>query len=392
MRKRRIAILGSTGSIGRQALDVISQHRDLFEVELLTANNSSDLLVRQAIEFDANSVVICNESKYKEVSEALEPHYIKTFAGMQSVCDLVCGDNIDIVLTSMVGFSGLASTVAAVKAGKTIALANKETLVAAGHIVMDLAAKYHARILPVDSEHSAIFQCLMGSAGADIEKIHLTASGGPFRTWSREEIAGATVEQALNHPNWSMGSKITIDSATMMNKGLEIIEARWLFGTPGEKIHVVVHPESIIHSMVEYADGSVIAQMGHPDMREAIQFAFSYPERLTLDNKKLNFADLGTLSFFEPDMAKFPALGLAYESLAKGGNMACIMNAANEAAVAAFLKGRIGFYEITDVVGKCMAEGPFIKDPDLDAIFRTNEEAYRQATEIIAGISGGKTI
>ena len=392
MRKRRIAILGSTGSIGRQALDVISQHRDLFEVELLTANNSSDLLIRQAIEFEANAVVICNESKYKEVSEALEPHYIKTFAGMQSVCDLVCGDNIDIVLTSMVGFSGLASTVAAVKAGKTIALANKETLVAAGHIVMDLAAKYHARILPVDSEHSAIFQCLMGSAGADIEKIHLTASGGPFRTWSREEIAGSTVEQALNHPNWSMGSKITIDSATMMNKGLEIIEARWLFGTPGEKIHVVVHPESIIHSMVEYADGSVIAQMGHPDMREAIQFAFSYPERLTLDNKKLNFADLGTLSFFEPDMAKFPALGLAYESLAKGGNMACIMNAANEAAVAAFLKGKIGFYEITDVVGKCMAEGPFIKDPDLDAIFRTNEEAYRQATEIIAGISGGKTI
>ena len=392
MRKRRVAILGSTGSIGRQALDVISQHRDLFEVELLTANNSSDLLIRQAIEFEANAVVICNESKYKEVSEALEPHYIKTFAGMQSVCDLVCGDNIDIVLTSMVGFSGLASTVAAVKAGKTIALANKETLVAAGHIVMDLAAKYHARILPVDSEHSAIFQCLMGSAGADIEKIHLTASGGPFRTWSREEIAGATVEQALNHPNWSMGSKITIDSATMMNKGLEIIEARWLFGTPGEKIHVVVHPESIIHSMVEYADGSVIAQMGHPDMREAIQFAFSYPERLTLDNKKLNFADLGTLSFFEPDMAKFPALGLAYESLAKGGNMACIMNAANEAAVAAFLKGKIGFYEITDVVGKCMAEGPFIKDPDLDTIFRTNEEAYRQATEIIAGISGGKTI
>ena len=392
MRKRRVAILGSTGSIGRQALDVISQHRDLFEVELLTANNSSDLLIRQAIEFEANAVVICNESKYKEVSEALEPHYIKTFAGMQSVCDLVCGDNIDIVLTSMVGFSGLASTVAAVKAGKTIALANKETLVAAGLIVLDLAAKYHARILPVDSEHSAIFQCLMGSAGADIEKIHLTASGGPFRTWSREEIAGATVEQALNHPNWSMGSKITIDSATMMNKGLEIIEARWLFGTPGEKIHVVVHPESIIHSMVEYADGSVIAQMGHPDMREAIQFAFSYPERLTLDNKKLNFADLGTLSFFEPDMAKFPALGLAYESLAKGGNMACIMNAANEAAVAAFLKGKIGFYEITDVVGKCMAEGPFIKDPDLDAIFRTNEEAYRQATEIIAGISGGKTI
>ena len=383
MEKRRIAILGSTGSIGRQALDVISQHRDLFEVELLTANNSSELLIRQAIEFDANAVVICNEEKYSEVAEALEPHYIKTFAGMQSVCDLVTSANIDIVLTSMVGFSGLASTVAAVKAGKTIALANKETLVAAGQTVMDLATKHRARILPVDSEHSAIFQCLMGSAGADIEKIHLTASGGPFRTWTREDIAKATPAQALNHPNWSMGSKITIDSATMMNKGLEIIEARWLFGTPGDKINVVVHPESIIHSMVEYADGSVIAQMGHPDMREAIQFAFSYPERLPLNNRKLNFAELGSLSFFEPDPEKFPALGLAYESLAKGGNMACIMNAANEAAVAAFLKGKIGFYEITDVVADCMAKGPFVPNPDLDTIFRTNDEAYRLATELI---------
>lgn len=390
MEKRRIAILGSTGSIGRQALDVISQHKDLFEVELLTANNSSDLLIKQAIEFDANAVVICNEDKYKEVADALEPHYIKTFAGMQSVCDLVCGDNIDIVLTSMVGFSGLASTIAAVKAGKTIALANKETLVAAGHIVMDLAAKHHARILPVDSEHSAIFQCLMGSAGADIEKIHLTASGGPFRTWSREDIAKATPAQALNHPNWSMGSKITIDSATMMNKGLEIIEARWLFGTPGEKINVVVHPESIIHSMIEYADGSVIAQMGHPDMREAIQFAFSFPERLTLNNKKLNFAELGSLSFFDPDMSKFPALGLAYESLAKGGNMACMMNAANEAAVAAFLKGKIGFYEITDVVEKCMTDGPFIANPSLEDIFQTNDEAFKLAANIIDKLAGSK--
>lgn len=387
MQKRRIAILGSTGSIGRQALDVISQHRDLFEVELLTANNSSELLIKQAIEFDANAVVICNEDKYKEVSDALEPHYIKTFAGMQSVCDLVCGDNIDIVLTSMVGFSGLASTVAAIKTGKTIALANKETLVAAGQIVMDLAAKHKARILPVDSEHSAIFQCLMGSAGADIEKIHLTASGGPFRTWSREDIAKATRAQALNHPNWSMGSKITIDSATMMNKGLEIIEARWLFGTPGDKINIVVHPESIIHSMVEYADGSVIAQMGHPDMREAIQFAFSFPERLTLNNKKLNFAELGSLSFYAPDQEKFPALALAYESLAKGGNMACIMNAANEAAVAAFLNDQIGFYDITDVVAECMANGTFLKNPSLDAIFQTNEEAYRQAAEIIKRIA-----
>ncbi|MBE6236246.1 MAG: 1-deoxy-D-xylulose-5-phosphate reductoisomerase [Bacteroidales bacterium] len=384
MEKRHIAILGSTGSIGRQALDVIRQHRDLFEVELLTANNSTDLLIQQAIEFDANAVVICNEGRYGEVAAALQPHYIKVFAGMQSVCDLVAGDNIDIVLTSMVGFSGLSSTVAAVKAGKTIALANKETLVAAGEIVMKLAEEHHARILPVDSEHSAIFQCLMGSAGAAIEKIHLTASGGPFRTWTREDIAKATPAQALNHPNWSMGSKITIDSATMMNKGLEIIEARWLFGTEGSRINVVVHPESIIHSMVEYADGSVIAQMGHPDMREAIQFAFSYPFRLTLANRKLDFAQIGGLSFFAPDMKKFPALGLAYEALEKGGNMACIMNAANEAAVAAYLREEIGFYDITDIVAECMNGAEFVASPDLETIFRTNEAAFEKATELIA--------
>ena len=383
MEKRRIAILGSTGSIGRQALDVIGQHKDLFEVELLTANNSSDLLIKQAIEFNANAVVICNESKYTEVAEALEPHYIKVFAGMKSVCDLVSGDNIDIVLTSMVGFSGLESTISAVKAGKTIALANKETLVAAGELVMSLAAKHKARILPVDSEHSAIFQCLMGSAGAEIEKIHLTASGGPFRTWSREDIAAATPAQALKHPNWSMGSKISIDSATMMNKGLEIIEARWLFGTGGDKINVVVHPESIIHSMVEYADGSVIAQMGHPDMREAIQFAFSYPYRLPLDNRKLNFAELGSMTFHAPDFEKFPGLRLAYQALEKGGNMACIMNAANEVAVAAYLEGRIGFYDITDIVEKCMNDGPFIASPDMDDIFRTNEETLKMAGSLI---------
>ena len=387
MEKRHIAILGSTGSIGRQALDVISQHRDLFEVELLTANNTTELLIQQAIEFDVNAVVICNEEKYQEVRDALDPHDIKVFAGMQSVCDLVQGDNIDIVLTSMVGFSGLSSTVAAVGAGKTIALANKETLVAAGKIVMDLASRTGARILPVDSEHSAIFQCLMGSAGAPIEKIHLTASGGPFRTWDREDIAKATRAQALNHPNWSMGSKITIDSATMMNKGLEIIEARWLFGMPGDKIQVVIHPESIIHSMIEYADGSVIAQMGHPDMREAIQFAFSYPFRLPLNNRKLNFAELGSMTFFAPDQDKFPALKLAYESLEKGGNMACIMNAANEAAVAAFLQERIGFYDITSVVQECMNGVDFVADPDLETIFATNSEAFAKAGEIIKRIS-----
>ena len=387
MQKRHIAILGSTGSIGRQALDVIRQHRDLFEVELLTANNSSELLISQAKEFCPNSVVICNEDKYKEVADALQPEYIKVFAGMQSVCDLVSSDTIDIVLTSMVGFSGLSSTIAAVKAGKTIALANKETLVAAGEIVMNLAAEHKARILPVDSEHSAIFQCLMGSAGADIEKIHLTASGGPFRTWTKEDIAKARRAEALKHPNWNMGSKITIDSATMMNKGLEIIEAKWLFGTSGEKINVVVHPESIIHSMVEYADGSVIAQMGHPDMREAIQFAFSFPERLSLNNQKLDFAQLGSLSFFAPDFDKFPALKLAYQALEAGGNMTCVMNAANEAAVAAFLQDRIGFYDITNVVQECMEGADFAAHPDLDAIFATNETTLAKAEEIIRHIS-----
>ena len=391
MEKRRVAILGSTGSIGTQALDVIRQHRDLFEVELLTANNSSEKLMEQALEFNVNSVVICNESKYQEVADALQPHYIKVFAGLDSVCGLVAGDNIDIVLTSMVGFSGLESTIAAVKAGKTIALANKETLVAAGHLVMDLAAKNNVRIFPVDSEHSAIFQCLMGSAGAEIEKIHLTASGGPFRTWEKEDIAKATRAQALKHPNWAMGSKITIDSATMMNKGLEIIEAKWLFGTPGKKIEVVVHPESIIHSMVEYADGSVIAQMGHPDMREPIQYALGWPHRLPLSNRKLNFAELGKMSFYAPDMDKFPALGLAYEALDKGGNMACIMNAANEAAVSAFLRDEIGFYDITDTVAECMAGSEFVAEPDLETIFASNDEAYAKAVEIIRRKAGSKS-
>ena len=391
MEKRRVAILGSTGSIGTQALDVIRQHRDLFEVELLTANSSSEKLIEQAIEFDVNSVVICNESKYQEVADALQPHFIKVFAGMDSVCELVTGDNIDIVLTSMVGFSGLRSTIAAVKAGKTIALANKETLVAAGQIVMDLAAKHNVKIFPVDSEHSAIFQCLMGSAGAEIEKIHLTASGGPFRTWNREDIAKATCAQALKHPNWAMGSKITIDSATMMNKGLEIIEARWLFGTPGEKIEVVVHPESIIHSMVEYAAGSVIAQLGHPDMREPIQYALTWPARLPLNNRKLNFAELGQITFHAPDKEKFPALGLAYESLAKGGNMACIMNAANEAAVAAYLRDEIGFYDITDIVAECMAGSDFAAEPDLETIFATDKAVYAKAAELARAKAGRKS-
>ncbi len=384
MGKRKVAILGSTGSIGRQALDVIRQHPDLFEVELLTANNSAELLVQQAVEFDANSVVICNEEKYGEVADALQPKMIKVFAGMDSVCELVKSDGIDIVLTSMVGFSGLRSTVAAIEAGKAIALANKETLVAAGSIVMNLAEENKVPILPVDSEHSAIFQCLLGANGNSLEKIHLTASGGPFRTWDKSRIAAAKACDALRHPNWNMGSKITIDSATMMNKGFEVIEAKWLFGVEPGKISVVVHPESIVHSMVEYADGAVIAQLGCPDMREPIQFALAYPRRLPLNNRKLDFAKLGSLTFEEPDLSRFPALGLAYSALDRGGNIPCAMNAANEVAVAAYLRDEISFYGIPELVSECMERTPFIGNPSLDDIFATNDETAALARTLIA--------
>ena len=383
MNKRRVAILGSTGSIGRQALDVIRQHRDLFEVELLTANNSSELLIAQAREFDVNSAVICNEEKYDEVASALQKDGIKVFAGMDSVCSLVGGSNIDIVLTAMVGFSGLASTVAAIKAGKAIALANKETLVAAGSLVTALAREHGVPLLPVDSEHSAIFQCLQGCGNNRISRIHLTASGGPFREWSREQIAAAGPREALRHPNWQMGSKITIDSATMMNKGLEVIEAKWLFDVEPEDIRVVVHPESIIHSMVEFADGAVIAQLGHPDMREPIQYALAYPQRLNLDNRKLDFAALGSLSFSAPDTERFPALGLAYEALRRGGNLACTMNAANEIAVAAYLREEISFYGISELVAETMAGVEFVASPSLDDIFATNEAAKEYASALI---------
>ena len=377
--KRKIAILGSTGSIGKQALDVVKQHSDLFEVELLTANNSSELLIRQALEFKPNNVVICNPDKYDEVADALQPHDIKVFAGMDSVCNLVGAEDIDIVLTALVGFSGLRPTVAAIKAGKVIALANKETLVAGGPVVTALAKQYKTPILPVDSEHSAIFQCLMGAAGNAVEKIHLTASGGPFRTWEREKIAAATF--ALHHPQWHMGAKITIDSATMMNKGFEMIEAKWLFDVAPEKINIVVQPQSIIHSMVEFADGAVIAQLGCPDMREPIQFALSFPDRLTLDNKKLDFASLGTLTFEKPDMEKFPCLGLAFEAIGRGGNIPCVMNAANEAAVASYLRGEIGFYDISDIISDCMAGAEFVENLTIDDLIAINDETYRIAAE-----------
>ncbi|MBR3012886.1 MAG: 1-deoxy-D-xylulose-5-phosphate reductoisomerase [Bacteroidales bacterium] len=381
--KRRIAILGSTGSIGRQTLDVVRQHPDLFQVELLTANNSSELLISQAREFDANSVVICNEARYHEVADALQDDGIKVFAGIKSACELVTGDNIDIVVAAMVGFSGLAPTVAAVKAGKVIALANKETLVAAGPVVMGLSEKYHAPILPVDSEHSAIFQCLLAAQGNALSRIHLTASGGPFRTWDKSRIASATKDMALRHPNWNMGAKITIDSATMMNKGFEVIEARWLFDVEPDRINVVVHPESIIHSMVEFEDGAVIAQLGHPDMREPIQFAMGFPERLPLNNRKLDFATLGSLTFAAPDLDRFPALGLAFEAIRRGGNIPCVLNAANEAAVAAYLQDRIGFYDIPRIASECMAGADFAANPSLDDIFATDEWAKRRANELI---------
>lgn len=385
--KRRIAILGSTGSIGRQALDVVRQHKDLFEVELLTANNSSALLIEQAMEFRPGSVVICNEAKYQEVADALQPNDIKVFTGMDSICSLVEAEDIDIVLTALVGFSGLRPTISAIKAGKIIALANKETLVAGGSVVMDLAKKYNSPILPVDSEHSAIFQCLLGATGNPISRIHLTASGGPFRTWDRDRIAAATKNEALKHPQWTMGAKITIDSATMMNKGFEMIEARWLFDTAPDKINIVVHPQSIIHSMVEFADGAVIAQLGNPDMREPIQFALSFPERLTLNNKKLDFASLQGLTFEEPDMEKFPCLSLAFEAIRKGGNVPCAMNAANEAAVAAFLKDNIRFYDIPEIISACMAGVNFVEKPTVEDLLATNAEVYRVAAEMCAELA-----
>lgn len=379
--KKGIAILGSTGSIGTQALDVISQHRDDYSVELLTANNNSNLLIRQAIEFDANSVVICNPDKYREVQEALSPHGIKVFSGMESVCGLVKAESVNTVLTAMVGFSGLKPTIAAIEAGKTIALANKETLVAAGPAIRELCQKYGAPVIPVDSEHSAIFQCIQGEC-SPIEKILLTASGGPFFHSSEEEIANATVEEALNHPRWKMGAKVTIDSASMMNKGLEMIEARWLFDLKPEQIEIVVHPQSVIHSMVQFADGTVMAQMSMPDMRIPIQYGLSYPVRPKLNTKRIDFGEMGSLSFFKPDTKKFPAIEIAYEAIRKGGNMPCIMNAANETAVSEFLKGKIRFRTITDIVSETMTRAKFIARPDMAQIYASNEEALEISREI----------
>lgn len=383
MAKRRIALLGSTGSIGTQCLDVIRQHPDQFEATLLVANNSAEKLIAQAREFRPAAVVIANPDKYGEVAAALRDTSVAVLSGADAVCEQVCAPAVDVVLAAMVGFSGLRPTLAAIGAGKTIALANKETLVAAGALVMKAARQHRVSILPVDSEHSAIFQCLQGAGDNRLCKIHLTASGGPFRTWERGRIASAKASDALKHPNWAMGAKITIDSATMMNKGLEVIEATWLFDVDPGDIRVVVHPQSVIHSMVEFADGAVIAQLGHPDMRQPIQYALGYPARLTLDNKKLHFADIGTLTFEEPDMQRFPCLDLAFQAIARGGNQPCILNAANEEAVAAYLRSDIGFYDIPDIIAACMARVPFLQSPSIEDIFETNAAARETAAQIL---------
>ncbi len=382
--KKRIAILGSTGSIGVQSLDVIKQHPNAFEVEVLTAQNNADLLISQALEFMPNAVVIGNEALYKQVADVLQPKDIKVFAGQEALSQVVEMESIDMVLTALVGYSGLKPTMKAIEAGKPIALANKETLVVAGELITRMARERAVNIFPIDSEHSAIFQCIVGEFHNKIEKIILTASGGPFRGKTREELMKVTKEMALKHPNWDMGAKITIDSASLMNKGLEVIEARWLFGIPAEKIEVVVHPQSIIHSMVQFEDGSIKAQLGLPDMRIPIQFALSYPERLKSDFPRFSFADYPSLTFEKPDIETFRNLQLAFNALEGGGNMPCVLNAANEVAVEYFLKDKIGFMEMSDLVEKCLAKIPYISSPDYQDYVDTDTETRNIALDLIA--------
>ena len=382
-RKRQIAILGSTGSIGTQALQVIEEHSDLYEVYALTAGNNVNLLIEQARKFMPDVVVIANEAHYKTLVDALADLPIKVYAGADALADVAAADPIDMVLASMVGYAGLRPTMNAIRAGKAIALANKETLVVAGELVTQLAIEHRVPILPVDSEHSAIFQCLAGEANNPIEKLLLTASGGPFRTWSLEQLQHATREQALKHPNWDMGAKITIDSASMMNKGFEVIEAKWLFDVTPSQIEVVVHPQSVIHSMVQFADGSVKAQLGTPDMRLPIQYAFSYPYRLPLTTERLDFSKLSSLTFEQPDPVRFRNLTLSFEALERRGNMPCILNAANEVCVAAFLKERIGFLQMSDIIERTMQKVDFIKTPTYDDYVATDAMARRVAEDFI---------
>lgn len=380
---KQIAILGSTGSIGRQALQVIAANPDEYQVYALTANTSVDLLIEQALQFKPDAVAIASENLYPKLRDALKDQPIKVYAGATAISQLVTAAPIDIVLASMVGFAGLCPTIEAIKAGKTIALANKETMVVAGELITDLALKYRTPILPVDSEHSAIFQCLHGELDNPVEKIILTASGGPFRNFTREQLLTVTKDQALRHPNWDMGAKITIDSASMMNKGFEVIEAKWLFGVPYDKIQVVVHPQSVIHSMVQYADGAVKAQLGAPDMRLPIQYAFSYPRRLKSDFPRVDFTQLATLTFQEPDMERFPNLALAYRAIGQGGNMPCILNAANEVCVRAFLEDRIGFLDMSRIIEKTMDTVPFRAKSTLDEYIETDAQARTTAKSLL---------
>lgn len=382
MKKRQLAILGSTGSIGTQALEVVSEHSDLFEVYALTANNQVDLLINQARKYMPEVVVIANERKYPELKEALEDLPIKVWAGADAIAQMVQSEPIDMVLTAMVGYSGLRPTISAIKAGKAIALANKETLVVAGELIMKLAAEHKVPILPVDSEHSAIFQCLTGAYDNPIEKILLTASGGPFRRKTLEELATVTKAQALRHPNWTMGAKITIDSASMMNKGFEMIEAKWLFDVTPDQVQVVVHPQSVIHSMVQFEDGAVIAQLGIPDMKLPIAYAFSFPTRMRSMAPRLDFNQYSTLTFEEPDMECFRNLAFAFEAARQGGNMSCILNAANEVVVAAFLQDRIGFLQMSDVIERTMRKASFIVNPSYEDYVATDTEARRLAAEL----------
>lgn len=381
--KKQICILGSTGSIGTQALDVIRQHPDLYEAYALTANDSVEKLAEQAREFNPAAVVIANEARYEELKAKLADTDVKVYAGHKALCEIVEAGPVDMVLAALVGFAGLEPTIRAIKARKKICLANKETLVVAGELILDLVSKYHVDLLPVDSEHSAIFQCLVGEEMNEVDKILLTCSGGPFRNFTHEQLLAVTAADALRHPTWKMGAKITIDSASLMNKGFEVMEAKWLFGVPAEKIEVLVHPQSVVHSGVQFKDGVVKAQLGVPDMRLPIQYAFSFPKRLPLNGDRLDLFSTRKLEFFKPDVQKFPCLRLAYEALSEGGNMPCILNAANEVANAAFRRGECSFLGMAEVIERTMRQASFDKTPNLDTYFQTDAEARQIAASLL---------
>ncbi|MDA3817679.1 MAG: 1-deoxy-D-xylulose-5-phosphate reductoisomerase [Prolixibacteraceae bacterium] len=383
---KRLAILGSTGSIGTQALDVVEANPKLFNIKVLTAHNNVELLIKQALKFKPKTVVVANDEHYDALSNALEIEGIEVYSGALALQQVVLDDDVDMVVAAMVGYAGLLPVVNAIKAGKEIALANKETLVVAGDIITRLCAKHNVKLLPIDSEHSAIFQCLEGERTQDLDKIILTCSGGPFRNFSSEELRSVTSKQALAHPNWDMGAKITIDSATLMNKGFEVIEAKWLFNLPPEKIDVVIHPQSIVHSMVQFVDGSIKAQMGLPDMRLPIQHAMCYPGRVENSFPRFSFSDYSKLTFHSPDTKKFRNLALAYKAIEKGGNMACIVNAANEVVVKAFLQERISFLQMPEVIEQCMDKISFISQPEIDDYIETDKQTRQKANEIIKKI------